>query len=94
MLNSQFLHIPMAGGLNHVRLRPRKPRTVLLEQNYLLVHIDLLCFGQVVPPRLEFLRVFYIPFHARNITFMEYNIKPRASVTHQELGADGISSRG
>ena len=47
---------------------------MLFQQAHFGVKFNLLLFGQVVPPRLEFIGVFDLPCHLTTITHMEYNV--------------------
>lgn len=72
MLNDQLLHIWVLRRSNHVGMRTPECRSERLKEYHLGVDILLLRFSKTVPPSLERISVFDLPFHIRNITPMEY----------------------
>ena len=75
MLYYQFLHVRMPRRGNRIGMWTAKFWTDCLQKHHLRVNIFLLVLSQAVPPDLEFVSEFNLPFHAWNMTSKEYPVK-------------------
>ena len=68
---SQLLHVGVTGSGNHVGMGPRQRRAALLQQLNLRADLDLLIFGQSVPPSFKLAGELDVPCQADSIPYME-----------------------
>ncbi len=73
--SSQLFHIRVARAHDHVGMRSRECRTVLLKELNLRIYFYLFVFRKRVPPNLKLVGELNVPRHSQSMPFVEYSFK-------------------
>ncbi len=74
-VESQFLHVCMAGTLERVCVRPSEQRTKLFKQQRQSLNLGSYVFAQRVELGIEFIGQCNDPFHILNMRVSSYDVK-------------------